>query len=337
MKSAPPFKAAVVIPTWNEADHISDVLGHLLSQAAALDPALGAISEIVVADGGSLDGTQAIVAEIAAAQPLVRLIDNPARIQSAGMNRAVAGLDAAVDVIIRVDAHSAYPSDFLSGLLQSIADHEAASIVVRLKSVGDGLFQGATGVVSNTIFGTGGAVHRMGMVSGFVDHGHHAAVLRRCYDAIGGYDESFVAAEDAEFDIRLARIGGLIWFDADIVVEYFPRKTARALGRQYFRNGYGRAQTLRKHGSTIRLRLRQLIPPAVLVALVISLVLTLASPWFLLVPAAYLVGCLAVALALAARTGKARVLLAAVALPAMHMSWATGFWWSLLQPRDRRA
>ena len=80
----------IVVPTLNEERHIGVLLDQLSIEADALDAAL------VVADGGSTDGTRSIVAERAARNGRIVLLDNPRRIQSAAVNLAVArhGADA---------------------------------------------------------------------------------------------------------------------------------------------------------------------------------------------------------------------------------------------------
>ncbi|RUX39085.1 glycosyltransferase, partial [Mesorhizobium sp. M4A.F.Ca.ET.050.02.1.1] len=80
-----PTASLIVIPCLNEAAHI----GALLEQLRPAAQRLGA--RIIVADGGSADGTPAIVEAIAAKDPRVVLLHNPKRIQSAALNLAVAG------------------------------------------------------------------------------------------------------------------------------------------------------------------------------------------------------------------------------------------------------
>src|SRR5690349_8041344 len=76
-------RTIIVVPTLNEARHIGALLDALLVEAEALD------ARIVVADGGSTDGTTDIVAQHALASPLVLLLHNHQRIQSAAINLAV--------------------------------------------------------------------------------------------------------------------------------------------------------------------------------------------------------------------------------------------------------
>lgn len=308
---------SVIIPTLNEIAHIEGLVRQILDA-----PGSGVV-EVLVADGGSDDGTRETVDRLALADSRVRLIDNPDRIQSAGVNRAAAASRSTVDLLIRMDAHAAYPQDYVRRLGEVVRTTGADSVVTRMVSVGTRCFQTAVAAVSNSPFGTGGALHRSGGQSQFVDHGHHAAFRRDRFLELNGYDETFVANEDAEFDVRLRAAGGRIWFAADIAIDYFPRATVRSLARQYYRYGFGRAMTARKHGE--RLRLRQMIPPAVLVVLAISATLALAHPVFLIAPLAYGAGIGAATAILARRHASACVLWSLVALPVIHLSWGWGF------------
>ena len=66
-----------VIPVRNERQAIAAAVRSCLEQRFD-----GAI-EVVVADGMSGDGTRAVIEELAAADPRVRMVDNPARVTPA--------------------------------------------------------------------------------------------------------------------------------------------------------------------------------------------------------------------------------------------------------------
>ena len=74
---------SIVMPSYNEEAHISACLTSVTAQD------YGHIVEILVADGRSSDRTREILADLAAADPRIRIIDNPARIQAAGLGFAV--------------------------------------------------------------------------------------------------------------------------------------------------------------------------------------------------------------------------------------------------------
>ncbi len=306
---------ALIIPTLNEEAHISALLAAMTAQA------VDRVDEIIVVDGGSMDATRSLVC--AATDPRVRLLSNPARLQSAGVNRAARDASSDVKVFIRVDAHARYPDNFVADLLAAHAESGAQSVVNRLRSVGVTPFQRAVAAASNSPFGTGGAAHRSGGKSGFIDHGHHALFDRAAFVALGGYDEAFIANEDAEYDVRLRASGGRIWFTDKAVIDYFPRATPGSLARQYFRYGQGRARTRAKHHE--RLRPRQLIPPLMVVGLAVSLLASFIFLPALVVPALYLLGVGAATAILMARNRDPAVIAAALVLPIMHFCWGTGF------------
>ena len=276
-----------------------------------------------MADGGSHDGTCDIVVGRARRDPRIRLLDNPLRIQAAGVNLAAAAADPAVTVLIRVDAHSGYPPQYLDTLRTILTTHNADSVVVRLRTQGRSCFQKAVATVSNSPLGTGGAAHRVGGQSRWIDHGHHAAFKRASFAALGGYDHSFKANEDAEFDVRLRRAGGRIWFASEVEVEYYPRSSPIELARQYFRYGQGRAQNLIKNRE--RLRLRQLAPPALVITLLGSLICALVTPWALMAPLGYLVAASLAAAVLAIGARDLCLVAIGCALPCMHLGWGAGF------------
>jgi succinoglycan biosynthesis protein ExoA len=325
----------VVIPTLNEAAHIQTVLSGLVKESSWL-PGM----RIVVADGGSTDDTVAIVNQAAQRHPQIALLHNPARIQSAAINLAVRRHGRDADVLIRCDAHAVYPTNYCRRLVESLTRAEALgetgadAVVVPMDSVGKTCFQRAVAWVSNSPLGTGGAAHRAGRRSGFVDHGHHAAFRMDRFRASGGYDETFTHNEDAEFDCRQRALGARIYLDASIRVQYRPRPSAGGLWRQYFQYGSGRSRTVRRHPAS--LRLRQLAVP---VHLVLSVLALLVSPWWawsLAWPAFYATALLGTSAVIAVRHRSVCGLLAGAAAAVMHTAWGCGFLSGLVTRRERR-
>ncbi len=323
-----PESVLVGIPVLNEARHIEACLRGLIEG----DPAMARV-RVVVADGGSEDGTRAIVGRLQAEFPNVELIDNPDRLQAAAVNRIAAGALDGETVLVRCDAHARYPEGYVRAAVAALqaAGPEVAAVASVLDAGGAGGFQRAAARIVDTPFGSGGAAHRGGRRSGYVDHGHHAAFRLDWFRRVGGYDESFSHNEDAELDHRLGLAGGRIWLDAGLRVGYEMRATLLALGRQYARYGRGRAQNLLKHRS--RPRLRQLMPVAIYAALAAVSPVAALDARFLLPALGYgalLAGAsLWCAVALRSWAG----LWAGPALGVMHNAWAVGFLGRMLAPR----
>jgi succinoglycan biosynthesis protein ExoA len=319
----------VVIPTLNEARHIQEVVSALLAGTAILPDA-----RIAVVDGGSTDGTIDIVHAIMRKHSRVSLLHNPARIQSAAVNLAARELGRDADVLIRCDAHASYPPNFCRRLVETLDRLEADAVVVPMDSYGEGRLQRAIAWVSNSPIGTGGAAHRAGRHSGFVDHGHHAAFRMDRFRSTGGYDETFTHNEDAELDCRQRALGARVYLDAEIRVGYQPRSTFRDLWRQYFQYGAGRSRTVRRHPGS--LRLRQFAVP---VHLVLSVLALAVSPWFpaaLVWPAFYLILLAGTSVGLAVRHRDIAGLWAGPAAAVMHTAWAIGFLSGLVTRREHR-
>jgi GT2 family glycosyltransferase len=81
---------------------------------------------------------------------------------------------------------------------------------------------------------------------------------RSVFEAVGGFDEGFDAAEDVEFNYRLERAGYRCFTSAKLAIHYYPRSSVGALFRQLKRYGYGRAAFLLKHPE--RFTLETLVP-----------------------------------------------------------------------------
>jgi succinoglycan biosynthesis protein ExoA len=320
----------IVIPALNEERYIAACLRSLLAQ---IDPSR---SEILVIDGGSRDSTLKIVSEMATRYPLIRILHNPKRIQSAAMNRGASAASPRSTLLIRADAHAEYPAGFVATCIRDLVESHATSVVVPLRATGSSCFQRAAAAAQNSWIGNGGSRHRTLAQSGFVTHGHHALFDRRFFQELGGYDESFTHNEDAEYDHRSLVANGAIWMSA-IPVSYLPRDTIRGLARQYYNHGRGRARTLLTH--RLRPALRQLLPPAILLVNAAAILLALAYPWLLVVPLLYGGACNLTGLWNAIRLRDICVVVAGPAAIVMHMSWAAGFILQVLagQPKPAAA
>lgn len=304
----------IVIPCLDEEAHLPALLALLLRDNPA--------SRIVVADGGSRDRSRAIVADLARRHPTLLLMENPARIQSAGVNRAVALHGDGCDWLLRIDAHCDYPGGYGAGLLAAAEAQGATGVVVPMMTVGTACFQRAVAAAQNSVIGTGGSPHRHVGQGRFVDHGHHALMRIDLFRSVGGYREDMPHNEDAELDLRLSAAGGRIWLEPGQAITYYPRRDPAALWRQYRGYGRGRARTLAIHRQ--RPKLRQMLPLAVAGAAALALL----SPlwWLLALPlAGWALLVLGLGLLVGVRAGGGCALMAGVPAAIMHLAWSIGF------------
>jgi succinoglycan biosynthesis protein ExoA len=329
-------RALIVIPALNEIRHIESLLTQLLAEAGAIG------GMIVVADGGSTDGTVALAKRYARLNTCVTVLHNPWRIQSAAVNLAVERFGDGHRYLIRIDAHGSYPAGYCAALIREAELRAADSVVVPMSTVGVGQFQRAVATAQNAMIGTGGSSHRTGKGGKWVEHGHHALMRVDAYREVGGYDEAFRHNEDAELDYRLTQAGHRIWLTGAVEMIYHPRATPMALFQQYFGYGGGRARNILKHRSIPRVR--QMLPLAIAPA--VGLAALSVFTWLAVVPAlGWSVACLSMGAVAAARHEKdyglpvSRAPLVGVAAMIMHFAWSAGFWLQLadaLTGRGRR-
>ncbi|WP_375396522.1 glycosyltransferase family 2 protein [uncultured Sphingomonas sp.] len=303
----------IVIPCLNEAAVLPALLRQQLADTDGIP--------IIVADGGSTDDSRGVVERLAAEEPRVRLLPNPARIQSAGVNLAVRGCGPEVRWLVRMDAHCDYPTDYVDRLLATAEAQHVTSVVVPMVSRGTTCFQVAAATAQNSRLGTGGSAHRHVGRGGLVDHGHHALIDRALFESTGGYREDMPTNEDAELDARMTAAGGRIWLEPSLALVYYPRSTPGALWRQYWKYGRGRARTLQLHRA--RPKLRQMLPLAVPAAAALALA-TPVHAIFAVPLSAWALLCLGGGAAIGRRQGGC-ALLSGVPAMIMHLAWGLGF------------
>jgi glycosyl transferase family 2 len=329
---------SVIMPVRNEERHLAEAVGHVLAQDYP------AAIEVVLAVGPSRDATERIAGELAAADPRVTVVPNPGGLIPAANNAAVKA--SRYPIVARVDGHALIPPGYLRLAVQTLQETGADNVGGIMAAAGVTPFEQAVAWAMTSPAGVGSARFHTGGRAGPADS-VYLGVYRRCaLEQVGGYDESYLRAEDWEMNHRIRQAGGLIWFQPKLRVTYRPRATVRTLATQYFHYGRWRRVVARQHAGTINLR--YLAPPAAVLAMAAGLIAGLAgvaaggSPWRWLtlgfaVPACYLAGVLAVTgTAARALPGRALARLP-LALATMHVCWGIGFLTSpkSLMPRSR--
>jgi succinoglycan biosynthesis protein ExoA len=226
---------SVVIPCWNEAGFVAPFLDSVLANDYPADRL-----EVLLVDGMSSDGTREIVQKYAAADPRLRMIDNPGHSKPIALNLGV--LDARGDVIIRLDVHAIYQSDYLRRCVQGLVAHPEADNVGgtrRAEPRDDKLLSKAVSLANTHPLAAGNAKYRIG-ASGpkWVDTVFGGCYRREVFDRIGLFDERLDRTQDLEFNQRLRAAGGKILLIPDIVCTYYPRGDWREFVTWTYRSAY---------------------------------------------------------------------------------------------------
>jgi succinoglycan biosynthesis protein ExoA len=186
----------------------------------------------------------------------VRIIDNPERIVSTGLNTAI--IEARGRYILRMDVHTTYAPDYVRQCLEIAQATGADNVGGPWVATGTGYVGRAIAAVFGSQFGTGPAKGHNANHEGSVDTVYLGCWPRDVFLRVGLFDSQLVRNQDDEFNLRLLRSGGHVWQSPKIVSFYTPRSSFRALFRQYMQYGYWKVAVIRKH--RMPASLRHLIP-----------------------------------------------------------------------------
>lgn len=314
--------ASIVVPCRNERATIERAVASMLAQH---ELGSGEI-EVVIADGRSDDGTRAILDRMARADGRIRVIDNPGLIVSTGLNLAIEA--ASADVIVRMDTHSDYASDYVARCLEALGTTGALNVGGPALTRAEGYFQSANALAYQSPYSVGGAKFHDPDYEGWVDTVTYGCWRKETLLRLGLFDESLVRNQDDELNLRLIRSGGRIWQTPKIRSWYRPRASWGALFRQYLQYGYWKVRVIRKH--KLPASPRHLVPGTFVGLLGVlgacALVWPAAAVAWVTLLLTYLAALTLASLLICARTGRWRYLVVMPAvLAAYHLGYGCGF------------
>jgi cellulose synthase/poly-beta-1,6-N-acetylglucosamine synthase-like glycosyltransferase len=210
------MEVSVVVPVLNEAHSVGALIRSLLSQTR--HPA-----EIVIADGGSTDGTRSILDDLAAAHPEIRVVDGPGG-RSENRNAAIAA--ATGEVLACTDAGCIPEPTWLERLIEPF-DRGAQWVGGFYRPQGP-----TTGSTSAGVLMT--MVREEVDPASYVPSGASQAFRRVVWETVGGFPEGMIAAEDTVFGERARRAGFHAVFVPEALVVWTPPAGMRAMAAKAF-------------------------------------------------------------------------------------------------------
>ena len=258
---------SIVVPCRNEKDYIVPFINSIYRQDYPSDSI-----EIIIADGISDDGTLNLLSQLR--NHKIRIINNPEQYVSHGLNAAIKL--AKGEVIVRMDVHCTYPTNYVSTLVNYLlANKTVGNVGARCQTLPaePTLRAIAIAQVSSSIVGVGNSSFRIDEYAGVksVDTVPFGCWRRSLFDDIGFFDTDLMRNQDDEFNQRIIKAGFKVHLITDLSVEYFARKSISSHLKMFYQYGLFKPLVNKKIGKITSLR--QLAPPVMLVYIIVTLYL----------------------------------------------------------------
>ena len=301
---------SVICPVYNEEKHMDRVLD-FFSRAKPYN------KELLVVDGGSTDKTVSIFKKWEA-NPGMRLLHNPKRFVPFALNQAI-GV-AKGDIIVRIDAHSDYEDDYFEKILETFAKTGADIVGGPMRTVYLSNTQEAVAYATCTPFAIGDSKIHQVNYEGYTDSVTYGSWRKQIFSVTGLFDETLKRNQDDEFHYRARNFGFSIYQSPAIKLYYYPRNTFKALFKQYYEYGLFKPLVLKKVNSG--LQWRHLVPAA-FVLYIVSLVIAIKYPSWLIPLAVYLLA--DVVFTIKSRRSIAVMCRIFFVYPVIHFAYGIGF------------
>ncbi len=321
---------SIIVPCFNEEKYLPGLISDIAGQDYPSDK-----MEVIFADGMSQDRTQELILLSTKTNPHFRLLVNPGRYVPFALNLGIR--EASGDIIVRMDAHARYPSNYISLLVKNLEELQADNVggCWITTPAGPGLIPLAIASVMSSAFGMGNAMYRLPARKVMqVDTVPFGCYRKTVFDRIGLFDESLIRNQDDEFNARLIQNGGRIFLIPGIRITYFARETIGKTMIMFYQYGLFKPLVNRKLRRPATLR--QFIPPALVMCLLAGLILSLITLLFLrltgLVVAVHLLSGLAFSIPVVLRhRNPGLIILMPVLFLLIHLSYGTGYIRGLLK------
>jgi succinoglycan biosynthesis protein ExoA len=260
---AGPIDVSVLVPIRNEGAIIRDSSRTIVGQHFD-----GGVEYLMI-DGNSEDDTRPILDELAARDPRVGVLDNPAGDLASALNIGLAA--ARGEFVAKMDAHTYFPPTYLQDGVDRLRRGDVNWVSGPQIPRGEKPWSRRVALALGTQLGVGGSRKWRSASAPSasdeereLDTGVFSGVWRRSVLlALGGWDPDWPVNEDSELASRFLGSGERILCLSSMGAYYVPRASLHGLARQYWRYGYYRAKTGVRHPASMRRS--HLAPPALAV------------------------------------------------------------------------
>ena len=216
------MRVSVIVTVLNEAQSLPTLLDSLEQQSTPPD-------EIVLVDGGSVDGSWELLQQHEGNLPL-RMFQEPGTTIAQGRNSAIA--EATGEIIAVTDAGVQLPLRWLEELLRPFESEETQAVAGFFRAAPTTLFELTLGATTLP------ALEEINPAS-FLPSSRSVAFTKAAWEAAGGYPDWLDYGEDLVFDLRLRSLGVRFVWAPLAEARYRPRTSLWAFFRQYYHYARG--------------------------------------------------------------------------------------------------
>lgn len=268
---------SIVIPTLNEEKYIDKCINSILNMDYPKEKI-----EVLFVDGISIDNTRSLIEKYSKEYSFIKLIDNQDKIVPIAMNKGIKASKG--KYVMRLDAHSEYPSNYISRLIywkeKLNADNVGAvceSDVIKKNKVSNSIAK-----VLRNKFGVGNSLFRIGVDKPMkVDTVPFGLYDRNIFEKIGYYDERLERNQDIELNKRILNFGGSIYLVPDVKFRYYARDNFKSLWKNNYSNGKWNILTTMYTKDLKSLSIRHFIPLIFVLSIFAPVALSLLNIKFL--------------------------------------------------------
>lgn len=235
------IKVSFVVIALNAASTLDDLFLCLFKQTYPHN-----LIEVILVDSNSTDTTKDKMISFRNANHSfqdVIILDNPQKTLPCGWNVALRVLTG--NAVLRVDAHTTFPEDFIYNNVKNleIGEDICGGKVVSVPA-DNNKWSVTLNEAENSMFGGSIAKFRHSDSKQYVNTIAFAIYRKKVFDNVGFFNESLTRTEDNEMHFRMKKAGYKFYYDPSIISFRKTRATWRRLLKQKFLNGYWIGRTL---------------------------------------------------------------------------------------------
>ena len=229
------MKVSFIIVAYNAEKYLENSLNSLLLQDYDLKKI-----EVILVDSVSSDHTKSVMMDFQKKHLdkfyNILVLDNIHKTLPYGWNVALS--KASGDAIVRVDAHSKFPENFVSNNVKEIENGENIVGGHRI-SITDSKskWQKMLLIAEESLFGSGIAKYRRQNKREYVNTLAHAMYRKKVFDEVGPYNVNLSRTEDNEMHYRMRKAGYKFLLSPDVISYHCARNTLNGMIKQKYGNG----------------------------------------------------------------------------------------------------